>query len=264
LFLLKPHPTEPLDTALFQSLPANALILDEFACWWSGLTTADLIRAADGVIGTTATTVLEAALAGKPCVIVETGNPVRYAGVSLTPPDGVADLLAAHPDHRGYSTGFASAFYDTSSLGSALSNVFEALHRASCSPSGTDAAQLRSTCVEMALASQLSWFVDEYGRAIRRPVDAFWSSGVRPASLQPSQANRPEGQQSRDKIHRRRGLGQFCHVNQVGPAIVGPEDPAAVNIVRVIDAQPQPVSSTAWNGDAAARTCQNNVIEVCV
>jgi hypothetical protein len=166
LFLVKPHPTEPLGPEAFEGRPENLVVLDELACWWTGLTTAGLIQAADVVLSTVSTTVLEAALAGKPCIVLDTGNPVRYEDVRLTPLGEVAAALAAQPARCDYGPGFAARYYDLDYLGRSLAAAFSCLEAAANDQRVPAPAEMRSICMEQALGSQLTWFAEEFGRRI--------------------------------------------------------------------------------------------------
>lgn len=166
LFVVKPHPTEPLPPEAFAGAPPNLAVLDEMACWWAGITTADLIRTADVVLSTLSTTVLEAALAGRPCVVLDTGNPVEYEDVAPTAPAEVAKALAGSVGPGGYGDRFASIYYDRALLGRSLATVFEALREAAQKRSEPGVAEMRSICMEAALGSQLTWFAEEFHRRI--------------------------------------------------------------------------------------------------
>jgi hypothetical protein len=166
LFVVKPHPMELVAPDEYTRLGGNLLLLDEFTCWWAGLTTTDLIRAADLVISTVSTTILEAALARKPCLVLETGNRFLYNFVKATPPEAVAGILSENPEHSGYEGRFAENYYDLQSLGCGLTNVVRVLEDAAKHPTLPSEAELRSICVERAMGGQLTWLTEEYNRLL--------------------------------------------------------------------------------------------------
>lgn len=166
LFVVKPHPMELVMPHDYAASSGNLLLLDEFACWWAGLTTTDLIRAADLVISTVSTTILEAALAQKPCVVLETGNRFLYDFVKTTPPETVAQVLAESPGHSDYDGRFAENYYDLQALGCGLANVVRVMEHAASHPTQLSEAELRSICVERAMGGQLTWLAEEYNRLL--------------------------------------------------------------------------------------------------
>ena len=166
LFVVKPHPMEPVMPGDFAATGGNLLLLDEFVCWWAGLTTTDLIRAADLVISTVSTTILEAALARKPCLVLETGNRFLYNFVKTTPPEAVARILSENPRHSDYGERFAENYYDLQTLGCGLANVVRVQEHAAAHPAQPSEVELRSTCVERAMGRQLTWLAEEYNRLL--------------------------------------------------------------------------------------------------
>jgi hypothetical protein len=78
LFVLKLHPGEDLDPKRALSLPPNVVVLTDPVCWSAGIRTSDLILASDMIVSTVSTIALEAALAGKPFFLLDTGTGIRY------------------------------------------------------------------------------------------------------------------------------------------------------------------------------------------
>ena len=125
LFVCKLHPVEELESFLSSQIPPNLLILDEFACLFAGLKTSQLLLASDAVVCTLSTVALEAALAERPFIVLDTGNPTRYEGVTLTPISGMADAIAnmLASKHVEEQSHFRDCYFDRSKLGIGLETV---------------------------------------------------------------------------------------------------------------------------------------------
>ena len=80
LFTLKPHPYEAPPSA--DALPANVVVLAQPVMLAAGIEPADVVEAADLVVTTPSTFALEAALAGRPYLVLSTGNANRHDHVS--------------------------------------------------------------------------------------------------------------------------------------------------------------------------------------
>jgi len=181
LFVCKLHPVHDLDDAAIGDRPKNLLLLDEFACLFAGLTTSQLVRACDAVVCTRSTVALEAALANRPLVVLETQNPNRYEGVE---PVAIADMesevrrILAMDASRG-SGHFRDHYYDTARLGHALERVLgvieETLDRGVIDPQPIDPAALRvfaSTFADYILAVQPGRLSTLHHEALRAKAEA--------------------------------------------------------------------------------------------
>ncbi len=83
LFTLKSHPYELIGPGKSE-LP-NVVVLSEPVMLAAGLDPGDVIESADLVVCTPSTFALEATLAGKPCFVIDTGNPSRHRFVEYRP-----------------------------------------------------------------------------------------------------------------------------------------------------------------------------------
>lgn len=166
LFIVKLHPTEPYPTELVQSSPENMVVVDEFFCWWAGIKTADLIRAADLALSTKSTTMLEIALAKKPCLVFNTGNRIHYEGVTVSNSDKLVEALAS--PENAYDNTFVRRFYDTATLGCGLSNAIAFISKKVRSHNFLSLSAARAICYQKAVGEHLTWYVEEC-RQLRRP-----------------------------------------------------------------------------------------------
>ena len=115
LFTLRPHPFESSE-AISGALPDNVIVADETLLLAAGLDPGDLVEAADAVVTTPSTVALEAALAGRPCFVLDTGNPNTY---DLLPSHDLTalDRWLAAPATAATSGAFAARYHDPSALG---------------------------------------------------------------------------------------------------------------------------------------------------
>ena len=129
LFIVKPHPVHDPDEAFLARCPRNVLVLDEFCCLFAGFDSALLVRATDAVVATLSTVALEAALAGRPFAIVDTGNPNTYEHVPTVAPRDLighlATMLCVPRDRRA----FRDHYFDVACLGHGTSHVLMHLAR---------------------------------------------------------------------------------------------------------------------------------------
>lgn len=164
LFVIKPHPVHDPDPGLLESCPANVVVLDEYCCLFMGIDSTHLVRCCDAVVATQSTVVLEAALAGKPFVVVDTGNPNRYEHVEPVPPSGIGRALEevlAHgvPGARR----FAGHYFDDSLIGRGTDGVVRAVIRAALAgqqplPAARQLVALTSFAEHFsAYAGELAW-----------------------------------------------------------------------------------------------------------
>ena len=123
LFVVKPHPVHDLGEAFLARCPRNVVVLDEFCCLFAGLDSALLVRATDAVVATLSTVALEAALAGRPFLIIDTGNRNTYEHVPAVAPRDLighlATLLHVPRDRRD----FRDHYFDIARLGGGTSYV---------------------------------------------------------------------------------------------------------------------------------------------
>ena len=129
LFIVKPHPVHDLGEAFLARCPRNVLVLDEFCCLFAGLDSALLVRATDAVVATLSTVALESALAGRPFLIIDTGNPNAYEHVPTVAPRDLighlATMLYVPRDRRD----FRDHYFDVARLGDGTSQVLRHLAR---------------------------------------------------------------------------------------------------------------------------------------
>ena len=160
LFILKPHPAHDVDDDLLKSCPANVVVLDELCCLAADLDSPRLVRAVDAVVATQSTILLEAALAGKPFVAIDTGNPNHYAHVTLTAPDDVGRAIARVVSSAPDAADFRDHYFDTSLRGSGTRGVLATIATVPMpgqrlSPSKTDVALARIADRASAYAAEL-------------------------------------------------------------------------------------------------------------
>jgi hypothetical protein len=110
------------------------LVLDEFCCLFAGLDSALLVRATDAVVATLSTVALEAALAGRPFVIIDTGNRNTYAHVPTVAPRDLIGHLATLLSHPRDRSDFRDYYFDVSRLGHGTSLVLAHLAREMSGP----------------------------------------------------------------------------------------------------------------------------------
>ena len=196
LFTLKPHPFECGRTARGE-LPDNVLVVDETIMLAAGLDPGDLVEAADAVVTTPSTVALEAALAGRPCFVLDTGNPNAYHAL---PPQDVAalDRWLAAPTVVGTAEVFAARYHAFTALGQSWELSAAALGelaRRGAAPSvPAEAASAfadawvhhahrlqeelrRQTAVKDEYIESLRWTLDRKDEIIGGVARATWSCG---------------------------------------------------------------------------------------
>lgn len=130
LFLCKLHPVHDFPEADLVKLPENVVVIDEFVSLYADLATPRLTVACDAVICTLSTVALEAALAGKPVAILETGNANRYEGMSTVPISSLTETiqsLLAQPSETDHYDTFLNHYYNCPRDGSSLAAVAQLL-----------------------------------------------------------------------------------------------------------------------------------------
>ena len=123
LFIVKPHPVHDPGEGFLARCPRNVLVLDEFCCLFAGLDSALLVRATDAVVATLSTVALEAALAGRPFVIIDTGNPNTYEHVPTVAPRDLVGHLATLLSLPRDRQAFRDHYFDVARLGHGTSHV---------------------------------------------------------------------------------------------------------------------------------------------
>ena len=123
LFIVKPHPVHDLGEAFLARCPRNVLVLDEFCCLFAGLDSALLVRATDALVATLSTVALEAALAGRPFVIIDTGNRNTYEHVPTVAPRDLVGHLATLLHVPRDRSAFRDHYFDIARLGGGTSHV---------------------------------------------------------------------------------------------------------------------------------------------
>jgi len=166
LFVIKLHPTEEPSEEILSSSPANVAHLPEIAAWFADLRTTDLVRSADVVASTLSTVALEAALAGRPLIVLDTGNRYSYEGVPAHPLEDLPQLLE-HPEPAPAQ--FADHYHNVACVGSALDMCLNAI---STTLAGTPVAAppVRTTVLERALSQQLTAYAAEIERLRAQPA----------------------------------------------------------------------------------------------
>lgn len=160
LFVIKLHPMEEPDEEILVASPRNVVHLPELAAWFLDLRTTDLVRAADVVVTTLSTVALEAGLAGRPLIVLDTGNRYTYEGIALHPLENLAQLLE-QPEPA--PARFVEHYYDTERLGNALDTCLNAITaRLEGSPVGVLPG--RAQVLARALGRQLASYAAEVER----------------------------------------------------------------------------------------------------
>jgi hypothetical protein len=95
-FVVKLHPNERVPGAL-ELAQSNALVLDDILMGVLDMHVARLIAAVDVVISSLSTLLLDAAIAGKPCIQYDTGNDLSYDGVASVEIEQLPQLLMNIP-----------------------------------------------------------------------------------------------------------------------------------------------------------------------
>jgi hypothetical protein len=146
LFIVKTHPAHDPDDAFVRACPRNVQVLDEFCCLFADLDSARLVLAVDAVISTLSTVALEAAVARRPFLVIDTGNPNGYEHVETVPPERLPDAYAALFERSPDADAFVSHYIASGSVGRAARNVIEAMARELARPAGLapNAASLRA------------------------------------------------------------------------------------------------------------------------
>jgi hypothetical protein len=131
LFVLKLHPAEEAPADLAAGLPENLVVIDEFSALDAGLDSTRLVLASEAIVCTLSTIALEAALAERPFLVLDTGNPNRYRGVRQVAlpqlPQALSAVLKRPPNRRA----FVDAYIESSTVGSATQRVMDVVTRAS-------------------------------------------------------------------------------------------------------------------------------------
>jgi hypothetical protein len=135
LFIVKPHPTHDPDDAFLRACPPNVQVVDEFCCLFADLDSARLVLATDAVICTLSTVALEAAVAGRPFLVLDTGNPNRYEHVTPVAPDRLRSAYAALTEHPPDAQAFVDHYLGPGSVGRATRAVFDAIRSEIARPS---------------------------------------------------------------------------------------------------------------------------------
>jgi hypothetical protein len=166
LFVIKLHPMEEPGDEILSSSPSNVVHLPEIAAWFADLRTSDLVRSADVVASTLSTVALEAALVGRPLIVLDTGNRYSYEGVPMHNLEELPQLLE-HPEPAPVQ--FADHYYDMTRVGSSLDMCLEAISVAlENSPAGTH--PMRTTVLERALSQQLTAYAAEVESVREQPA----------------------------------------------------------------------------------------------
>lgn len=110
-FVVKLHPSERVDdaSALRQS---NSLVLDDILLGSIGVSINRLIAAVDVVISSLSTLLVDAAVAGKPCIQYQTHNSLAYEDIEAVNIETVGQLLqhiSALPVHTSLVSNYAEA-----------------------------------------------------------------------------------------------------------------------------------------------------------
>lgn len=140
LFTVKPHPYEapPADG----SWPPNVVVLAQGVMLAAGIEPADVVEAADLVVTTPSTFALEAALAGRPCLVLATGNPNRHDHVTEHDASTVSGWLH-EPSPPPGAAAYVARYCAPATIGRAFERTLEMLQglslRTTTVPPGTAA-----------------------------------------------------------------------------------------------------------------------------
>ena len=159
LFLVKPHPVHDLDDEFLQACPENVQVLDEICSLLADVDSTRLVLATDGVVSTQSTVALEAALAGKPFLIVDTANPNSYEHVQATPVDQLPAGVAALLDEPRDAAAFRDHYFDMRVLGHGTQNVLNFL--ATDAPAASNLAPDVAAMALQRYAERLSTLMSE-------------------------------------------------------------------------------------------------------
>lgn len=127
LFIVKTHPAHDPDDAFMRACPPNVQVLDELCCLFADLDAARLVLAADAVICTLSTVALEAALAGRPFILLDTGNPNSYMHVKPVPLDRLSEAYASLFDTPADREAFVDHYLGSGLVGRATRAVIDAI-----------------------------------------------------------------------------------------------------------------------------------------
>lgn len=127
LFIVKTHPAHDPDDAFVRACPPNVQVLDELCCLFADLDSARLVLAADAVISTLSTVALEAAVARRPLILLDTGNPNRYEHVEPVDPGRLGAAYEALFVQPTDSEAFVNHYVGSGTVGRATRAVFEAI-----------------------------------------------------------------------------------------------------------------------------------------
>lgn len=146
LFVVKTHPAHDPGEAFIRACPPNVQVLDEFACLFADLDSARLVLAADAVITTLSTVALEAAIAKRPFLVLDTGNPNRYEHVTPVAPEDLARAYDSLFDGSQDATTFVDHYVGGGTVGGATRAVIEAIVSETGRPAAAplDSVSLRS------------------------------------------------------------------------------------------------------------------------
>jgi len=126
LFVVKLHPVHDVDDGFLARCPDNVVVLDEFCCLAADVDCQRLVLATDAVISTVSTVALEASLARRPLLVLDTDNPNRYQHVETTEPGRLAEAFGRLFDGAD-SRAFRDHYVAPATLGTATTAVFAAI-----------------------------------------------------------------------------------------------------------------------------------------
>lgn len=127
LFTWKPHPYEAVvRSSCFRE---NIVRLSEPVMLAAGIDPGDVVEAADLIVTTPSTFALEAELAGKPCFVVDTGNPSRHDYLDYRPFSELEGWLAADKPESCADARYAGRYCEPVTRGSALDRSLEAIEK---------------------------------------------------------------------------------------------------------------------------------------
>ncbi len=163
LFVCKLHPVHDFDPLAFEQMPENVLVVDEFVSLYADLSTPRLVKACDAVVCTLSTVALEAALAKKPLLLLDTENPNVYTGLACSAISSLTKSLQDQfcnplPDY----TQFLDAYYKPEQEVAALERTLKLID------SSFSRAEFHKTSADIATTALAKAFLSEVESTHRR------------------------------------------------------------------------------------------------
>ncbi len=157
LFILKPHPSDPVSAMMLpDGLPGNMVVVTDNLLLMMGLTVEWLVEVSDLVVSTLSTLLLEAALAARPAILLDSGNIHSYGGLQAVPAAAIAGRLDEHAVKGDALRAFGENYYDFSLRGRSTEAVLTAFRQGGVQRSPREIATVLAMATTIARYSRMA------------------------------------------------------------------------------------------------------------